>query len=89
MHVAHKDVDVVITVPADLARDIAAVWAQAHAADSILSETRPDWHADVIALVSHAAMADQLAGAGPAAAEAVFLPLPSRTDRPRLEVVSQ
>lgn len=87
MQVSHTSTDVTITVPADLARDIAAVWSSAHATDPILAETRPDWHRDVIAIVSHAVMCDQAAGAGPVPVEAVFLPHPPRDDRPRLEAV--
>lgn len=87
MQVSHTSTDVTITVPADMARDIAAVWSTAHVNDPLLAETRPDWHRDVIAIVSHAVMADQAAGGGPVPVEAVFLPHPPRTDRPRLEAV--
>lgn len=87
MQVSHTSTDVIITVPADLARDIAAVWSTAHVNDPLLAETRPDWHRDVIAIVSHAVMADQAAGGGPVPIEAVFLPHPPMTERPRLEAV--
>lgn len=65
MVVSHFDGDVTIAVPPALARELAAVWSTAHATDPVLSETRPRWHDDVIALVSHAALADQQAGRGP------------------------
>ena len=65
MDVSHFDDDVTITVSPDLARDLASVWAQAHANDPLLSQTRPRWHEDVIALITHAAYADQQAGRGP------------------------
>ena len=75
MQVSHFDGQVTITVPADLARDIGAVWAQAHAVDPILSATRPLWHDDVIALISHAAQAEMHAGNGPAPVEVPVLSL--------------
>lgn len=59
MEVSHFDGLVTIAVPAALARDIAAVWSNAHIGDPILAETRPDWHHDVIALISNAARAEQ------------------------------
>ena len=75
MEVSHFDGLVTIAVPADLARDIAAVWAQAHAVDPILAETRQDWHRDVISLISHAAYAEQQAGNGPTPVEVPLLAL--------------
>lgn len=65
MDVSWFDGDVTITIPPALARDIAAVWGAAHAADPLLSETRPRWHDDVISIVAAAALADQQAGVGP------------------------
>lgn len=75
MEVSHFDGLVTIAVPAALARDIAAVWGQAHAVDPVLAETRPDWHHDVIALIVHAARAEQFLDAGPAPVEVPLLNL--------------
>ena len=87
MQVSHTSTDVTITVPSDLARDIAAVWASAHATDPLLLETRSHWERDVIAILSHAAMSDQEAGGGPVPIEAVLLTAPAYRDRPALKAV--
>lgn len=73
MQVSHFDGDVTIALSPALARDVAAIWAQAHAGDPFLDETRPRWHDDVIALISNAALADQHAGGGPAPVQVPFL----------------
>lgn len=59
MHVSHFDGDVTIALPPALARDLASLWGQAHAADPILGATRPDWHLDVVALLTAAENAQQ------------------------------
>lgn len=75
MQVSHFDGQVTIALSPALARDLAAIWAQAHAADSLLDLTRPRWHDDTIALISNAALAEQHAGTGPDPVEVSFLQL--------------
>lgn len=71
MTVSHFDGDVTIALSPALARDVAAIWASAHAADPLLDQTRPRWHDDVIALITNAARAEQHT---PAAPEPVLVP---------------
>lgn len=87
MQVSHFDDQVTIVLSPALARDVAAIWAQAHAADDLLNETRPRWHDDVIALITNAALADQHAGTGPAPVEVPFLTLiaPTEDDVPQMQ----
>lgn len=73
MDVSYFDDQVTIALSPALARDLAAIWAQAHAGDPLLNETRPRWHDDTIALISNAALAEQQAGTGPAAVDVPIL----------------
>lgn len=87
MNVGHFDGDVTITLSPDAARALAGVWGNAHAVDPVLSDRHPAWDRDMAELLIAAARADYHAGAAPAPVEAVLLPYPTRTERPRLEGV--
>lgn len=80
MEVSHFDDLVTIAVPPALARDIAAVWSSAHATDPILAATWPDWHHDVIALITSSARAEQ--HADEARVDVPLLTLPTSTATP-------
>lgn len=67
MDISYFDGDVTIALSPALARDLAAIWAQAHAGDPLLDQTRPRWHDDVISLISNAARAEQQGNSGPRA----------------------
>lgn len=80
MDVSYFDGDVTIALSPALARDLAAIWSQAHAGDTLLDETRPRWHDDVIALISNAALAEQYDGSGPESVDVPLLTLVDATE---------